>query len=86
MESKLINNSTFCICSGSKKEQVKMLIKEPILYNPYETGAYKPYSSEVDQAEETTLEDCMKCGKQVNKRIIYLQLIQPVYENQAAEV
>lgn len=73
----------FCNCNG---EQFEVIIKEPILYNPYATGEYQPYRGEPEEPKETPSETCLSCAKQIFKRVVYLQGIHPTYENRNFEV
>ncbi len=84
MESEIISNSDFCACNG-EGEQFVLIKKEPILYDPYATGEYLPYSSESDNLKETPVEICSECKKAINKRVVYLQGVLPIYENKEFE-
>jgi ssDNA-binding Zn-finger/Zn-ribbon topoisomerase 1 len=74
-------DSEFCICNG-KEAQVEFRQKE-IKYDAYATGRYVPYQEseiaaqfdrETDK-EKPTVENCQRCGKPINKRLIILNLV-----------
>jgi transcription initiation factor IIE alpha subunit len=81
LESKGNENSVFCICNG-KEPKVEFLQKETE-YDAYATGKYVPYQESEAAAqfdrqtenEKPTVENCQRCGKPVNKRLIILNLV-----------
>ncbi len=81
MENEIINDSEFCLCSG-EREKIELIKREPILYDPYETGEYKPYKSEPEPAIETLADICSECRKPIKKRVLILQGVHPVYKNE----
>jgi hypothetical protein len=82
MENQIIKeDSEFCICNG-KEPQVEVRQKET-KYDAYATGGYLPYQeSEIaaqfdgeTENEKPTVENCQRCGKPINKRLIILNLV-----------
>jgi hypothetical protein len=82
MERQIIKEDfEFCICNG-KEPQVELRQKET-KYDAYATGRYLPYQeSEIaaqfdheTENEKPTVENCQRCGKQINKRLIILNLV-----------
>jgi predicted ATP-binding protein involved in virulence len=82
MEIQIIKeDSEFCICNG-KEPQVEVCQKE-IKYDACATGKYVPYQESETAAqshretenEKPTPEDCQRCGKPINKRLIILNLV-----------
>jgi hypothetical protein len=80
MENEIINDSEFCACNG-EGEQFEVIKKEPILYDPYETGEYKPYTSEHEPPREMPAVICSICRKSIKKRVLYLQGVRSVYKD-----
>ncbi len=79
MEHHLIKqDSEFCICNG-KEPQVEFRIKKT-QYDARATSKYVPYQeSELAaqtarefESEKPTAENCQRCGKPINKRLIIL--------------
>ncbi len=79
MESQIIKeDSEFCICNG-KEPKVEIRLKET-KYDAYATGEYvryqdSPQSAQNDrelESEKPTPENCQKCGKPINKRLVVL--------------
>jgi hypothetical protein len=82
MEIQIIkDDSEFCICNG-KEPQVEFRQKET-KYDAYATGKYVPYQeSEIaaqshreTENEKLIVENCQRCGKPINKRLIILNLV-----------
>ncbi len=81
LEAEIIDISAFCLCNG-KEPQVEIRRKTAD-YDAYATGVYVPYQDSetaeafdrVTENEKPTLENCLKCGKPVNKRLIILNLV-----------
>jgi hypothetical protein len=82
LQSQIIGNaSEFCACNGL--EQQVEFQQRTIEYNAYETGEYVPYQNSKtakelgleSDAEPPTIENCQRCGKPINKRVIILELI-----------
>jgi hypothetical protein len=81
LESGVIGDSEFCACNGT--EQKVEFQKRVVEYDAYETGKYVAYQhSETakqlgleSEAEPPTVENCLTCGKPINKRVIILELI-----------
>ena len=81
LESNGNENSASCICNG-KEPEVEFRQKETN-YDAYATGKYVPYQeSEIaaqfdreTENEKPTVENCRRCGKQINKRLIILNLV-----------
>ena len=77
----LINDSVFCECNG--QEQQFEIRQIPIKYDTYATGKYVPYqdsdtAKEIDHESENetlTFENCERCGKPMNKRVIILNFV-----------
>ncbi|MDQ3747915.1 MAG: hypothetical protein M3367_02700 [Acidobacteriota bacterium] len=80
LENKVIDDWLTCRCNGDE-QQVEWIEKEPIYYDAYKTGVYVPFQDSTDKIEsdatnvELPPKTCLKCGKTINKRAIYLQLI-----------
>jgi len=74
----LINDSSFCDCNG-QEQQIEMR-QIHTKYDAYATGEYVPYqdsdtAKEIDRESENetlTFENCERCGKPINKRVIIL--------------
>ncbi len=82
MEIQIIkDDSEFCICNG-KESQVEIRQKK-IKYDAYATGKYVPYqnsaiaarSTQETENEKPTAENCQRCSKPINKRLIILNLV-----------
>ncbi len=77
----LINDSGFCVCNG-QEQQIEMR-QIHTKYDAYATGEYVRYQDseigkEVDSQinnETFVIEDCERCGKPINKRVIILNLV-----------
>ncbi len=75
------DDSEFCICNG-KEPKVEVRQKET-KYDAYATGKYVPYQESETAAqfdretgrEKPTVENCQRCGKPINKRLIILNLV-----------
>jgi hypothetical protein len=81
LESEVIGDSEFCACNGTE-QKIEMQTRT-VEYNAYATGKYQAYqNSETakeraleQEAETPTIENCLTCGKPINKRVIILELI-----------
>ncbi len=74
----LINDSGFCVCNGQEQQIEMQQINTK--YDAYATGEYVRYqdsdtAKENDRESENetlTFENCERCGKPKNKRVIIL--------------
>lgn len=77
----LIKDSGFCDCNG-QEQQIEMR-QIHTKYDAYATGEYVPYqdsdtAKEFDRESENetlTFENCERCGRAINKRVIILNLV-----------
>ena len=77
----LINDSGFCDCNG-QEQQIEMR-QTHTKYDAYATGEYVRYQDSAEAAlsdretenEKPTAENCQRCGKPINKRLIILNFI-----------
>ena len=75
------DDSDYCLCDG---KQPKIEIRQAkTLYDAYTTGEYVRYQDSAEAAqsdretenEKPTVENCQRCGKPINKRLIILNFI-----------
>jgi hypothetical protein len=78
---KVTDDSEFCLCNG---EEAKVEFRQKkTKYDAYATGEYVPYQdSEIaaqshreTENEKPTIENCQRCAKPINKRLIILNLV-----------
>jgi hypothetical protein len=78
---RVTDDSEFCICNG-KEPKVEFRQKKT-KYDAYATGEYVRYqdseiAAEFDREtenEKPTVENCQRCAKPINKRLIILNLV-----------
>jgi hypothetical protein len=82
LESDVIDISN-CTCSGYG-EHVKIILTDGIYYDALKTGEYVSYQNSINKIQadardanepQTVMENCLQCGKEVKKRVVYLHLI-----------
>jgi hypothetical protein len=75
------DDSDYCLCDGKQPKIEIRQAKTP--YDAYATGEYVRYQDSAEAAqsdretenEKPTAENCQRCGKPINKRLIILNFI-----------